>query len=140
ALLDAGHFVAKGRYLAAELVSGNQRRMDAVLRPAIPVVNVQVGAADGGDLDLDQDVGAPEGGDLYFANICARSSLRLDYRQHRSSHDCLPMNWMRKTARNPKRMILAPQAIYSRHGPGETTNVLPGQPFWLVIRLQKVKG
>src|SRR5689334_4732203 len=81
ALLDAGDFVAKGRYLAAKLVSGNQRGMDAVLRPAVPVVNVQVGAADGRDLDLDQDVGASEGGDLYFANICARSGLRLDHRQ-----------------------------------------------------------
>src|ERR1044071_2933141 len=50
ALLDAGDFVAKGRYLAAELVSWNQRRMDAILRPAVPVVNVQVGAADGRDL------------------------------------------------------------------------------------------
>src|SRR5579864_3167243 len=88
AFLDAGDFVAKGRYLAAELVSGNQRRMDAVLRPAVPVVYVQVGAADGRDLDLNQDVGASEGGDLYFANVGARSSLRLDHRQHCSSHDC----------------------------------------------------
>ena len=33
AFLYAGDFVADGRYLAAEFVAGNQRRMNALLRP-----------------------------------------------------------------------------------------------------------
>ncbi len=43
--------------VAAKLVSGNERRMDAALRPLVPLVDVQVGAADGGHLDLHQNVG-----------------------------------------------------------------------------------
>ena len=82
AFLHAGDFIAERRHLAAELMPGNQRRMNAVLRPAVPVVNVQVGAADRRDLHLDQHVGAPEGGNLYFANLRARRRFRLHHRQH----------------------------------------------------------
>ena len=57
---------------AAKFVAGNQRRMNAVLRPAVPVINVEIGAADGGDLHLDQHVGASEARNLDFANIRAR--------------------------------------------------------------------
>ena len=60
----AGDFIAVGHDLAAELVSGNKRRMNAVLRPAVPVVDMQVGAADRGDVYFDQHVAAPETGTL----------------------------------------------------------------------------
>ena len=55
--LHAGDFVADGFDGAAELVAGNERRMNAALRPLVPLINVQVGAADGGHLDFDQHVG-----------------------------------------------------------------------------------
>ncbi len=45
ALLDAGDLIAERGYFPAELMPRNQRGMNAVLRPAVPVVNVQVGAA-----------------------------------------------------------------------------------------------
>ena len=88
AFFHAGDFIAESRDFAAEFVAGNQRRVNAVLRPAIPVVDVQVGAADGRDFHFDQDVVASEGGNLYFADLRARRGFRLDHRQHCSSHDC----------------------------------------------------
>ena len=62
AFLHAGDIVADGLDGAAELVAGNERRMNAALRPLVPLINVQVGAADGGHLDLDQDVGGTKCG------------------------------------------------------------------------------
>ena len=88
AFLHAGDFVAERRHFSAEFVPGNERRMNAVLRPAVPVVDVQVGAADGRDLHLDQHVVAAEGGNLYFANLRSRRGLRLDHRQHCFCHEC----------------------------------------------------
>src|SRR6266404_9792711 len=58
AFFHAGDFIAEGYYFAAELVSGDERRMNASLCPAVPLVNVKVSAADGGDFYLDQDIGA----------------------------------------------------------------------------------
>ena len=40
AFLYAGDFVAECGYLAAKFVPGNQRRVNAALRPAIPVVDM----------------------------------------------------------------------------------------------------
>jgi hypothetical protein len=90
-LFDAGDFIAEGGDFAAELVAGDERRVNAVLRPAVPVVNVEVGAADGGHFDFDEDLVAAEGGNFYFANVGARGCFRLDHRQHCCRHDCLPM-------------------------------------------------
>ena len=56
AFLHAGNFVAEGHNFAAEFVSGNQRRMDAVLSPAVPVINMKVSAADASAQDSDQNI------------------------------------------------------------------------------------
>ncbi len=87
ARLHAGHFVAHGFDGAAELVAGNERRMNAALRPLVPLVNVQVGAADGGHLDLDQDVGAAELRLGNFADFRARRGLRLNNGKHGIRHE-----------------------------------------------------
>ena len=49
-----------GGHVAAEFVPGNERRMNAVLRPAVPVINMKIGAANRGYFDLHQHVGAAE--------------------------------------------------------------------------------
>ncbi len=88
AFLHAGDFIAERGHFAAELVPGNQRRMNPVLRPAVPVVNVQVGAANGRDFHLHQHVGAPESWNLDLANLRARGRFRLHDRQHCCRHNC----------------------------------------------------
>ena len=82
AFLDAGNFLAHGFDDAAELVPGNERRMNAALRPLVPLINMQVGAADGGHLDLDQNVGRSELRFGNFANLRARRGLRLYNSKH----------------------------------------------------------
>ena len=82
AFLHAGDFVAHGFHRAAELVAGNQRRMNAALRPLVPLVNVQIGAADGGHLDLDQNIGGSKFRYGNFANFGARRGLRLNDGKH----------------------------------------------------------
>src|SRR5205807_91361 len=42
-----GDLIAEGDHFAAELMPGNQRRMNAILSPAIPVVDMEIGAANG---------------------------------------------------------------------------------------------
>ena len=103
AFLDAGDFIAECGHLAAELMPWNQRRMNAVLRPAIPVVDVQVGAADGCDLHLDQNVGPAESWDLYLANFRAGCGFWLYHSEHRGGHEGYLMN----SDSDTKRMILA---------------------------------
>ena len=87
---NAGDFVTEGDHFSAEFVARNQRRMDAVLRPAVPIVDVEIGTADGRRLDFDQHVGAPEAGDLNFTNLSTRRCLRLDDRQHGFRHKRTP--------------------------------------------------
>ena len=91
AFLYAGDFIAEGDYFAAELVSGDERRMNASLGPAVPLVNVEVGAADGGDFDFDQDVRASERGDFDLADLRARRGFRLHHREHRIGHGRAPL-------------------------------------------------
>ena len=57
------------------------------LRPAVPLVNVQIGAADGGDFDLDQHVGPSKRRNLDFADLRARRGFRLHYREHGVRHE-----------------------------------------------------
>ena len=87
AFLHAGDFVADGFDRAAELVAGNERRMNAALRPLVPLVNVQVGAADGGHLDLDQHVGRAKLRFGNFADFRARCGLRLNDGKHGIRHE-----------------------------------------------------
>ena len=84
---DAGDLIAHGFDVAAELVAGNERGMNAALRPLVPLINVQVGAADGGDLDLDQNVGRAELGNGNFADLGARRGLRLYDGKHGIRHE-----------------------------------------------------
>src|SRR4030095_16835049 len=86
AFFHAGYFVAESDHLAAELVAGDQRRMDAALGPAVPFINVQVGAADRRNFDFDEDVGTSEAWDFDLANVYARRGLGLDDRQHALRH------------------------------------------------------
>ena len=86
AFLDAGDLVAHRFHRTAELVPGNQRRMNAALRPLVPLVNVQVGAADGGHLDLDKHIGQANLWFGDFANLRARRGLRLYNGNHGVRH------------------------------------------------------
>jgi len=87
ALFHAGDFVAEGGDFPAEFVPGNQRRMNAFLRPSIPVINMQISSADGRDVHLNQDFVGAEGRNVYFANLRAGRGLRLDHRQHCCCHE-----------------------------------------------------
>src|ERR1035441_6100749 len=93
ARLDAGDFVAHGFDRAAELVAGNQRWMNAALRPLVPLVNVEVGAADGRHLDLDQYVGQAELRLGNFADFYARRRRGLNDGKHGIRHE--DGSWMR---------------------------------------------
>ena len=61
AFFHTRYFIAECGYLAAKLMPWNQWRMNAVLRPAVPVVDVQVGAADGGNLHFDRQTSLQAG-------------------------------------------------------------------------------
>src|SRR5271157_989701 len=87
AFLDARYFVTDRFDRAAELVPGNQRRMNAALCPLVPLVNVQVGAAYGRHLDLDQYVGQAKLRFGNFADLRARRGLRLYHGKHRIWHE-----------------------------------------------------
>ena len=54
--LDAGDQFADGGDRARELMAGDVGRLDARLRPLVPVVDVQVGSADRGGFDSHEDV------------------------------------------------------------------------------------
>src|SRR5262249_31051788 len=45
AFLHCRYILAHSHYMPAKLMSGNKRRFDAILRPLVPVVYVQIGAA-----------------------------------------------------------------------------------------------
>ena len=79
AFFYTGDFVSTGDYFTAELVSGNQWRMDTALCPAVPLINMQVGAADGCYFDLDQNVGAPNLRNFYLPNLCSRCGTRFHH-------------------------------------------------------------
>src|SRR5713226_8539110 len=89
-LLDAGDFIAERDHLAAEFVSGDQRRMNASLGPTVPFINVEIGAADGCDFDLDEDFSASVAGNLDFADLRARRAFRLDHCEHGAAHGSPP--------------------------------------------------
>src|SRR5215469_9950711 len=60
--------------------------MDASLRPLVPFVDVQVGAADRGDFDFHQHVGGSEAWHHDIANFGTRRGRGLHHRQHRLRH------------------------------------------------------
>jgi hypothetical protein len=82
AFLDAGDFIAEGDHLAAEFVSGDERWMDASLGPAVPFINVEIGAADGCHFNFDQNVVTAVGGNFDLTDFRARRGFRLDHGEH----------------------------------------------------------
>src|ERR1700676_332576 len=79
--------------------------MDAVLRPPVPVVNMQVGAADGRDFYFDQNLVAPEAGDFDFTNLRARCGFRLYDSKHGGRHQAT--FYLTKSDLDTKHLILA---------------------------------
>src|SRR5260370_1996967 len=89
-LLDAGDFIAERDHLAAEFVSGDQRRMNAALGPTVPFINVEIGAADGCDFDLDENFGATAFGNFDSPDFRAERALLLDHYEHGARHQNPP--------------------------------------------------
>src|SRR6202163_2372790 len=56
--------------------------MNASLGPAVPFIDVEISAADGGDFDFDEDFGASVGGNFDFADFRAWRGFRLDHCEH----------------------------------------------------------
>src|ERR1700674_2907463 len=56
--------------------------MNAPLGPAVPFIDMEIGAADGGDFDFDEDVVVSVAGNFYFADFRARRGFRLDHCEH----------------------------------------------------------
>src|SRR5690606_20280460 len=71
---------------ADELVPDHQPGPDGALAPLVPQVDVQVGAADRGLLDLDQHFVGARGGHRHVLHPDALSGLALDQRPHRPGH------------------------------------------------------
>src|SRR4030088_1676271 len=60
--------------------------MNASLGPAVPFINMEIGAADGGDFDFDEDFGATIFRNFDFADFRARRGFRLDHCEHGAAH------------------------------------------------------
>src|SRR5690606_11882398 len=90
---------ARAQFLdpADELVTDHQARTDRALAPLVPQVDVQVGAADGGLLDLDQHLVGARLRNRYLFHPDAPGGFALDQRLHGSGHRC-GLGW---TGRNP---------------------------------------
>lgn len=67
-----------------ELMTDHERRSNRALRPVIPVVYVQVGAADGGLVDLDQHLVGTYLGDGYLLHPDPGLRRAFDQRLHRA--------------------------------------------------------
>ena len=68
--------------LARELVADDHRRLEPVAGPAVPFPDVQVGAADAGEVDADEDVARPVGGRRTLPQHHSRPGSLL----HESAH------------------------------------------------------
>src|SRR3954470_4426035 len=84
--LYCGDFIAHGDNVPAEFVSRNERRLDAAGSPLVPVIYMEVGAADTGDFYLHQNVAGAIARDFDFADLGAGLRLRLDYGHHGLLH------------------------------------------------------
>src|SRR3984957_6021501 len=89
------HEVAQGRLLhagpgiqdlAAELMADNKGHRHIRLRPAIPVIDVQVSTANTSSEHSDQNVVPAHGGDWHVLQPEARLRLRLNQRLHRRAY------------------------------------------------------
>src|SRR5689334_22671512 len=86
ALFYAGYFVPKSDDFAAEFMPWNQRRMDPSLCPSVPLVYMEIGSADGGDLYFYKDVCPPKSRNFDLADLRPGSGIWLDYGEHRAGH------------------------------------------------------
>src|SRR5882724_3467202 len=84
--LYACDFVAESRHLSAEFMPRNQRRMNAPLGPTIPVVDMQIGPADGRNFDLDQYFTRTKLWNRNFADFRTGRSGGLYYCKHGCGH------------------------------------------------------
>src|SRR5690606_36361121 len=84
--LVPGHARAELGDAADELVADDQAGPDRALAPLVPQIDVQVGAADGGLLDLDQDFVGPGHRHRYVLHPDALAGLALDQRFHHCGH------------------------------------------------------
>ena len=71
---------------ADELVADHHRDRDRFLGPRVPVVNMNVGAADRSFLDPDQDVVRPDLRHRHFFQTESRRALAFHQRWHRFAH------------------------------------------------------
>ncbi len=86
--LVAGDAGAQLDDAADELVADHQARLDRALAPLVPHVDVQVGAADRGLLQLDQHVVRAGRGHRHLFHPDAFGGFALDQRLHRLGHRC----------------------------------------------------
>ena len=82
---EVGDVAADLDDLADELVADDERRLDRLLRPRIPGVDVQVRAADAGLVDADQDVVDAHRRLGHVAQLEARAGRGLDQGVHARS-------------------------------------------------------
>ena len=73
---------ALGDDLSHELVAGYHGGLDGALRPPVPLVDVEIGAADGGPLHFDQYVVDAQFRVRHFLQPEAFTGLLLDQRFH----------------------------------------------------------
>ena len=86
AFLYGGDLVTHGYNIPAKFVSGNERRLDASGGPLVPVIYMEVSAADAGDFHLYQNVARAVARHFDFADLGAGFGFRLDYRHHGLLH------------------------------------------------------
>ena len=75
-----------GDDLAGEFVADDARRLDAVLRPRVPVVDVQVRTADAGAKDANEDVVEARLRDRHFFEPQSLLASAFDDRSHCPRH------------------------------------------------------
>ena len=100
ALLETGHVAADLDDLADELVTDRHRHGDGALRPFVPVVDVHVGAADGGLADADEHVVRADIGLVLALHPDARFAFRLHQRLHAMTPMARPTRVKASTARS----------------------------------------
>ena len=73
--------------MSAEFMARNEWRMDAILRPLVPVIDMQISPADGCDLHLDQNIAWTKLRPGNLAYLSTRPGLGLDDRDHLLRHE-----------------------------------------------------
>ncbi len=91
--LDLIHHLSNLDHMPAKFVPHDHRRLDAALRPRIPLVDVQVRPADGRGCNLDQHFPRPRFGNRHLHQLQARGTIGLDDGTHHvfaAAHGTLP--------------------------------------------------